>query len=192
MRRKLALTAIVTLACTTQAFAHTQGGPAHDFGHGVLHPLSGIDHAAAMAAVGLWASQLGGRALWLLPLTFVAAMSAGGFLLQSAGVVLAHETIIVASVILLGGLVALRIRVPLIAAIGMTGAFAAFHGVAHWAETPADASGVSYGAGFVIATAALHGLGVFTGLQLAQWVQSRAVQGLGGAVAITGVVLSVV
>ena len=40
------------------------------FAEGLTHPFTGLDHMLAMVAVGLWASQIGGRALWLLPLTF--------------------------------------------------------------------------------------------------------------------------
>src|SRR3546814_13386165 len=44
---------------------------------GFVHPLGGLDHLLAMVAVGLWASQLGGRMLWALPAAFVTAMIAG-------------------------------------------------------------------------------------------------------------------
>ena len=51
-----------------------QGAQAHivfesgGWADGVLHPLLGADHVLAMLAVGLWAAQLGGRALWAVPL----------------------------------------------------------------------------------------------------------------------------
>jgi hypothetical protein len=53
-------------------------GDTHGFAHGFLHPLSGIDHMLAMVAVGLFAAQLGGRALWLVPTTFVSVMALAG------------------------------------------------------------------------------------------------------------------
>src|SRR3546814_2728149 len=59
--------------------------PGHDvtgFTGGFVHPLGGLDHLLAMVAVGLWASQLGGRMPWALPAAFVTAMladSAAGF-----------------------------------------------------------------------------------------------------------------
>jgi urease accessory protein len=51
--------------------AHPALGDASGFVHGFMHPLSGLDHQLAMVMVGLFAYQLGGRALWLVPLTFL-------------------------------------------------------------------------------------------------------------------------
>ncbi len=56
------------------AFAHPGHG-GHSLLAGFLHPFSGIDHLLAMTAVGLIAAQLGGRALWAVPTTFVAVMA---------------------------------------------------------------------------------------------------------------------
>ena len=61
-----------------------------------------------MMAVGLWASQLGRPALWLLPLTFPVVMIAGA-LMGWSGVALPWiEAGIVATVIALGAVIALR------------------------------------------------------------------------------------
>src|SRR3546814_6604775 len=87
--------------------------PGHDvtgFAGGFVHPLGGLDHLLAMVAVGLWASQLGGRMLWALPAAFVTAMIAGsaaGF----AGIGLPGLEIgIAGSVIALGTLIAFHAR----------------------------------------------------------------------------------
>jgi hydrogenase/urease accessory protein HupE len=55
-------------------------GSSHGFTDGFLHPLTGWDHLLAMFAVGLWAAQHRGRALWLIPLSFVGVMVLGGIL----------------------------------------------------------------------------------------------------------------
>src|SRR5215470_12208047 len=57
----------------------TQNGiwQGHSFILGVTHPLLGIDHMLVMIAVGLWAVLIGGRAIWLFPVTFLATMLAG-------------------------------------------------------------------------------------------------------------------
>src|ERR1700744_3877134 len=55
-------------------------GHTHGFTNGLFHPLTGLDHLCAMIAVGLWAAQRGGRALWAVPATFVSIMILGGFL----------------------------------------------------------------------------------------------------------------
>src|SRR3954447_19298 len=62
------------------AYAHIGVSPIHDFAHGLEHPLIGLDHILAMFAVGLWAAQRGGRALWFIPLSFVVVMTLGGVL----------------------------------------------------------------------------------------------------------------
>ena len=62
----------------TTAFAHTGVGAANGVAHGFMHPFSGLDHVLAMVAVGLLAARLGGRALWLVPFSFVTMMILGG------------------------------------------------------------------------------------------------------------------
>jgi len=163
MRRALLTTALVLVP--TLALAHPGlPGHTHGFADGVLHPLSGLDHILAMVAVGLFAAQLGGRALWAVPATFVAMMAAAGFAGMNGIALPLTETGIALSVIALGGVIALRASMPLAAAMAMVGFFAVFHGYAHGVETPDNASGLLYGAGFVVATALLHGLGVGLGL----------------------------
>src|SRR5260370_21538398 len=73
-------TGLTTAALTlipTAAFAHPGLGDAHGFVAGFAHPLGGLDHILAMVTVGIFAWQLGGRALLLVPATFVLAMAAG-------------------------------------------------------------------------------------------------------------------
>ena len=103
------------------AFAHTGIGSTHGFTHGFLHPLGGLDHELAMTLVGLFAWQLGGRAIWLVPSTFVAMMAVGGAL-GAGGVALPFVEIgIAASVIILGLVVALGVRAPVALAMGEEG-----------------------------------------------------------------------
>src|SRR5437660_135307 len=86
----------------TVAFAH----PGHEgpgLVAGFLHPLGGVDHIIAMMAVGLLAARLGGRALWLVPASFVATMTVAG-LAGVAGLGLPYvETGIALSVVVLAG-----------------------------------------------------------------------------------------
>ena len=85
----------------TVAFAH----PGHEgasLADGFLHPLGGVDHIIAMVAVGLLAVRLGGRALWLVPASFVVTMALAG-LAGMAGFALPYaETGIALSVVVLG------------------------------------------------------------------------------------------
>src|SRR5258708_32508773 len=73
-----ALAFVVAVAAGSDAAAHTFGAHGAGFAQGIAHPLGGIDHFLAMVAVGLWAAQLGGRALWAVPGAFVAMMAVGG------------------------------------------------------------------------------------------------------------------
>ncbi len=185
---RIAAAAAALLALSGAALAHSGAGVTSSFAHGFVHPIGGIDHVLAMVAVGLYAALLGGRALWLVPATFVGAMAAGGAL-GMAGLALPYGEIGIAlSVIALGLAVALRISLPTLTATTLAGLFAIFHGHAHGAEMP-DASGLAYAAGFMLATALLHGVGIALGLaagRLSERGGWRAAQAAGGAMALAG------
>lgn len=192
--RRLVLPFTLAALAPSAAFAHTGVGDVHGFAHGFLHPLSGLDHVLAMVAVGLFAAQRGGRALWLVPLAFLGMMIAGGAL-GAAGVGLPYvEAGIALSVVVLGAAVALRLDLPTTLAMALVGVFAVFHGHAHGAEMPETASGLAYGAGFIGATALLHAVGLGLGLALGRTqtpLGGRLAQGAGGAMALAGVALLV-
>ena len=191
MRRTLLAAALVLVP--SLALAHPGlPGHSHDVASGFLHPLGGIDHILAMVAVGLLAAQLGGRALWLVPASFVAAMAAAG-LAGMAGVTLPMtEAGIAASVVVMGGAIALRLSMPVAAAMALVGFFALFHGYAHGLEMPQTASGLLYGLGFIAATALLHGLGIGIGLALGRLdsaVGRNLVRVAGSVAAMIGVLM---
>ena len=145
------------------ACAHTGVGPGNSFSSGVAHPLNGADHLIAMTMVGLWSVFTGGRAVVVWPTTFVAAML-GGFAAASSGLQIVFvEQAICLSVILLGVLVALRVRAPVWQGAVIVGLFAFFHGHAHGTEASA-AKLIPYAAGFVLGTAALLAVGITAGL----------------------------
>jgi len=78
--------------------------------HGFSHPLSGWDHLVTMLAVGIWAAQLRGQAVWMLPLAFVGVMSLGG-LAGAAGLAIPSvEGIILLSCAVFGVLITRKIR----------------------------------------------------------------------------------
>jgi urease accessory protein len=177
------------LLAPAPALAHTGVGPTSGFANGFLHPLGGVDHLCAMIAVGLWAAQQGKRAVWAIPLAFVSTMALGGAL-GMAGLSFPYvEQGIAASVLVLGILIASAARLPLVAGALLVAAFAVFHGHAHGAEMPRTASGLEYGAGFVVATALLHACGVALGLSLKKLDRPRALRLTGAAVALCGVAL---
>ena len=183
MRILLSLAAL--LISTSFASAHAVLGQTSGFVHGFSHPLSGADHILAMVAVGMFAAGLGGRAIWAVPLTFMAVMAVGGGL-GASGMPLPYvELGIALSVVVLGVAGATGSSLPLAAAMSLGGVFAIFHGHAHGTEMPADAAGASYAAGFVLATAALHligiGLGVSASAISRQSGDGRRITQAGGA-----------
>jgi urease accessory protein len=156
----LGLAALSALAVPAAAHTGHDHGMLAGFSAGLAHPLGGIDHLLAMLAVGVWAAQQGGRASWLVPLAFVAAMAVGGAMgLLGLGIG-GNETVIVASVLVLGVLIAAALAPPLWLAIPLVGAFALFHGLAHGSELPEAADPAAYAAGFVATTALLHVAGI--------------------------------
>jgi len=167
MRSKIISPLIAIAALAFCGIAQAHPGHGGGFAAGVEHPLSGADHLLAMIATGIWAYQLGGRAKWLVPACFVAIM-AGAAGLGMAGVGLPMiEGGIAASLLVLGLLIAFAVSVRPAAAGVIVAVFAVFHGYAHGVEMPAMASPWLYGAGFVAATAALHGVGLLLGRSVA-------------------------
>jgi len=150
----------LALLAPTAAWAHTGVGHTDGLIHGLMHPVLGADHLLAMVAVGVWATQLGGRAILALPAAFVATMAIGA-VAGAAGLGLPGvEAGILLSVLALGALAAAATRLPIVLAMAVVAIFALFHGHAHGTEMPATLSGWLYGTGFVAATAALHATGI--------------------------------
>jgi urease accessory protein len=189
MRHGLIAAAALTLI-PTAAFAHPGIGDAHGFVQGFAHPLGGLDHMLAMVTVGLLAWQLGGRALWLVPASFIVAMAAGGALGMAGIPVPFVEVGIAVSVIVLGAMVALGTKAPLAITMALAALFAVFHGHAHGSEMPLDAGGVAYGAGFVLASALLIAAGMALGAAIGRIgdAYGRTIYRLGGSlVALVGI-----
>ncbi len=165
-----ALALLFATALPALALAHTGAEPGHTHGAGeslragFTHPFTGLDHLAAMLALGVW-SALAARRVWLAPLAFAGTLLVGA-LLGAAGVTMpAVEPAIAASLLVLGLLVATRAALPQAAGVLVAAGFALFHGAAHGGELAGPGAAWAL-AGMVIATALLHGAGVALGLAL--------------------------
>lgn len=174
------------------AMAHTGVGDTGGFVHGFAHPIGGLDHVLAMVLVGVFAWQLGGRALWLVPAAFVGVMALGGLVgVTGIGVPLV-EVGIALSIVVLGAVVAFGVKAPVAVAMAVVGLFAVFHGHAHGSEMPETVAGATYGFGFMLATALLHLVGIGLGYVIGTLgdrygrVVTRAA---GGVAAIAGVAI---
>jgi urease accessory protein len=186
------MTAVLAVCGSVPALAHTGLEHAVSFAAGFKHPWTGLDHMLAMVAVGLWAGLNGGRALWVWPAAFVGVMIAGGALGIADVQVPLVEPGILASIVILGLLVLTMARVPVAAGAVLVALFALLHGHAHGAELPAEASAATYAAGFAIATALLHAIGLGIA-HIARGDGGRLlVRGAGALVAVAGVALAVI
>lgn len=168
------------------AFAHTGVGAVHGFTAGFSHPLFGLDHLTAMVAVGLWAGLVGGKARFAYPAAFVVTMVVAGLWGMSGGTLPGVEIGIGVSVVALGLAIAFNVAPPVAVGTVVCALFAIFHGYAHGAELPENAGALSYAAGFVLATVALHGLGLVLATQIAGRAP-RLARFAGGAMAVAGI-----
>lgn len=176
----------LALAVPCLAQAHSETGAVGGFLSGLVHPLNGLDHIAAMVAVGIWGAFLGAPAMWLLPVIFPLVMALGGALGVLGVPLPGVETGIALSGIVLGGMVLTAARPPLWIASVLVAVFAVFHGYAHGTELPHAANAITYAMGFVLATGVLHLAGIAVGL-LIRWHWGRVVVRVsGGVIAATG------
>ena len=160
MRKPASILAALAVALAPAvAWAHPGHGEGGGFAAGLLHPLSGVDHFAAMLLAGAWAARLPQRGAWALPLGFCAAMLAGFAAAPWIGATLA-ETLVMASVLGLGAAVLLRLCPPLPVALIALGLFGFGHGLAHGLETPDGATPWRFVIGFLATSAVLQGVGM--------------------------------
>jgi urease accessory protein len=183
-RTRRILPALAALLLSAPALAHPGHLHMSGFWAGMLHPLTGFDHFAAMVMIGLWAGTVFRSRLIVPPLAFVAFMLAGFAYGAAGGVLPLTELLILASVVVLGGMVLFEVRLPLVIASAMIALFAFAHGHAHGAELPAQASAASFAAGFALMTALLHAAGI----GLAMMANRPATRAIGGATAALGMV----
>ncbi len=169
MKRLLPL--LVLIGSALPAMAHPVGNhatPENPLSVGFLHPLTGLDHLLVMVAVGLWAVQLGGRTLWMLPLSFVGFMTLGCII----GLLGLHSPMvepgILASLILLGVALGMAWKPGTVTAIACVAAAGFCHGAAHGMEIPSGMTPMLFLAGMIVCTSLLHVLGISVGCALKQ------------------------
>lgn len=181
------------LLLPSAAFAHSAGDTA-SFLQGFVHPLGGLDHILAMIAVGVMASRFEKGRRWALPLTFLGAMVIGGVLAGAALPLPFAEAVIALSIVVFGLAIAATRKLNLGAAAAVVGAFALFHGHAHGSEIAGASIGTS-SAGFLLATAMLHALGLtiavrINGMRIGESAHASSPIRIGGsAMALTGLAL---
>ncbi|NBR71085.1 MAG: urease accessory protein UreJ [Verrucomicrobia bacterium] len=160
---------LLLLLCLLPAplFAHTGHGTL-GFSSGFTHPVFGPDHLLAMLSVGILSAQMGGRAIWTVPLSFVCFMLVGGILGIIGIPFFSVEIAIALSVLTLGSAIAINKKFPTALIMAGVAFFALFHGHAHGEEMPGSAQPALYALGFVLGTTLIHLLGVLIG-----WLGTR-------------------
>lgn len=177
--------AMLCVSLPSAAIAHVGGHGTVGFFHGFQHPLGGLDHLAAMLAVGIWAVQLEDKQarIWL-PVSFLGLMLLGGVLGMVGTTLPGTEAGIIISDLLLGAFILLGTRLPLAWSIPVVSVLAIFHGYAHGAEMPANAQGLRYALGFLAGTASLHLLGMGTAIAALRSQQAQQFFRITGAMTI--------
>ena len=155
------------------SYAHEVPGGG-GFMSGLTHPVLGFDHLLAMLSVGILSAQMGGQAIWRVPLTFVLVMLGGGILGINGIPIFSVELGIALSVLALGIAIAADKKLSPRLAMVFVGFFAIFHGHAHGTEMPYFSKPLFYAGGFVVGTAGIHIAGVLIGI-----VAERFRQGAG-------------
>ena len=195
------------------AEAHTFTGMI-GFYDGISHPVLGFDHFLAMVSVGIISAQIGGRAIWSVPLTFVMVMILGGITGISAEtykgfneqavtldglnslnnfldyLYLIIEYGIIFSVILLGFAIAIKKQIPINIVMIFVAFFGLCHGTAHGLEMPWAANPILFALGFASGTAVLHLFGVVIGyFSIKTYFSSLLLRITGSCFALYGVYL---
>lgn len=166
---------VLFLCLPSFAHAHSIAFTVVGWSNGFLHPLQGADHIIAMLAVGFWAAQLRGVAMWVLPLTFVSVMAIGG-LLGTSGIAIDYaETIILISGFVLSVLAVKNMQFDLKVSALIVGFFALFHGYAHGTEIGDWANFTSYSLGFITATSLLHLVGILMARSILSVISMKSI-----------------
>jgi urease accessory protein len=170
-------------------FAHEGGNmPIGGYLTGLIHPVLGYDHLLAMLSVGILSAQIGGRAIWTVPATFVGVMAVGGVLGLTTLTLGPVELGIAISLVLLGLVIAAERKLPILLAMLGVGFFAIFHGFAHGAEMPETAQPVLYALGFLTGTIGIHITGVLIGDIAGHYERGKMLVRVGGGlIALVGV-----
>jgi urease accessory protein len=190
--RRFATIAVLWLAAAaTAAQAHPAISAADSFIARYAHPLSGLDHIVVMVAVGVCAALKGGRALWIWPAAFIGMVLVGALSGMAQAPLPFVEPAILASLILMGLVVAMAVNLPFWIGATLIGACALFHGHAHGAEMPETVGRLGYTAGFVVTTVALHLAGIGITLYLSRRRLFVLIRAAGAACALIGVAVGV-
>jgi urease accessory protein len=144
--KKIFAVAAATLAATPALAHHPLGGmPMETFMHGLMsgfgHPVLGFDHMFFVVAMGIAALFTTQR--MLAPAGYIAAMLVGCGLMYAGVAMPMQETVIVISLLAMGGIVLSGRALGTGTAIALFAAFGLFHGSAFGGSIAAQEGGVN-------------------------------------------------
>ena len=125
---------------------------------GALHPLMGLDHLLAFAALGVLLFSINGKHAALIGMAFIGLLAVGFYGAQMGIFNIASatvETFILGSVLLSVVCLGLARFVGHYKSALLVTGFAVFHGVAHGVEVPVGASSHGFAVGFLLTSCAL-------------------------------------
>ena len=145
------LTLVLLFICILPgaALAHIGISSSDGFLDGFLHPITGLDHLVTMLGLGLWMSFYGKGVAWRIStasitmLLFGVLLGLGGFDVPLMG------TLIALSLLILGLMIVLRMRLPMLSGMAIVGLFGVLHGYAHGLEVPLTYLAIPYAIGLV-------------------------------------------
>ncbi|HHJ13390.1 MAG TPA: hypothetical protein ENJ79_03310 [Gammaproteobacteria bacterium] len=123
---------------------------------GLVHPLTGLDHLAALILAGFLVGRLK-RGEWLALGALIGALGAGAMGGALLGTQAGVENLILLSLPVLLGFQWLRGRVPVRLAVAVTGLFMLAHGWAHGVEVQGNT--LAFFIGFLLTSTVIAGVG---------------------------------
>ncbi len=177
----------LVVASQPAAALTTLGGGS--FGAGLTGPLVALPILLGLVGLGLWAAEQGGKAAWQLPAVGLTAMIILGLLHQS-GVRMPHSGLVMeGSLVVLGGLVALGVTLPVVVGLVLAVVAAGAFGVAmaSWAGAVSTPLLFWVGAGTGGLLMACAGVGLSS--VIAQALSQGAVRVAGAALALAGLLM---
>ena len=142
-------------SASATAYAHGVHGAASAFSAGFVHPFSGLDHAFAMIAIGVFAAQARFAMGWRVAGAACVALVAGALFAGSVAAGPFFEALVVMSVCALGLLLFGKRGISPAFSLACIALFAFAHGAIHAIEQPVEFASVGYVGGVLVASMAL-------------------------------------
>lgn len=186
---KAALAIVLLALVPLQAQAHLSGVKVGDFWLGVLHPLTNLVDALAVLGLGLLAGQSGEAAGLRVAGTYAGLMALGGFVaLHGVGGAWVGW-INLASLFIVGGLVALSLGLPRWLLIAMATIFGLSHGMANGAEMTAGVNAWLLLPGLAVSGFFAAFYAMFIVIKLTPWWTKIGVRVIGSWIAAIGLLV---